>query len=310
MSSTSNQTAIADLEIGHIDQVLLLKGGTTAQTKAGDDYLKCELCDKTGSLSAKKWNTSDTPEAGLYQVRGSVEEYRGKMQIVINGLEPADGDLSRFVRSSEVDGLEGQLDQLLDLLNGEYGDVVRCIFEDDEVRERFLTAPAATKNHHSHRGGLAEHTISMAWLAQEVAGHYEQMYGEGAVDIDLLQAGALLHDLGKIYELDQPDGLTWERQARGELVGHMTECVTLIHDACLATLASQDTRDRLIHMVLSHHGKLEWGSPVKPKLVEAQLLHQIDMMDSRFAMCREAASGLAPGEMSERVWALGGKVIR
>ncbi|MFP4599943.1 MAG: 3'-5' exoribonuclease YhaM family protein [Persicimonas sp.] len=304
MSSTSKETYICDLDVGHIDQPLLLTGAAIHETRKGDPYLRCTLADKTGELAGIKWDTDEAPEAGLYWVTGLVESYQGGLQIKIDGLGNAHSeDLSEFIQSADVDHLEQELDYLLGALEGEVGDVVRCIFADDEIREAFLVAPAATKNHHTYRGGLADHTISMARLADKVATHY----GED-VDQDLLLAGALLHDLGKVRELEKV-GLEWVRDTRGELVGHIAECTAMIHDACLACLASDRTRDRLMHMVLSHHGKLEWGSPVKPKLIEAQLLHLIDMMDSRVEIFRGATDGLEEGELSERVWALGGKVV-
>lgn len=309
MSSTSDQSHIADLEVGTINQTLLLTGAAIHETRSGDPYLRCTLQDKTGELPAVKWDTDDAPEPGLYQVDGFAELYKGAMQVKINGIDPADGDLSEYIRSTEIDTLEEGFDALLGDLGGEYGDVARCIFADDEIREAFFTAPAATKNHHAFRGGLAEHTLSMCEAAARVSTHYRDTYGDDVLDPNLLLAGTLLHDLGKIFELEQ-DGVEWKRQARGELVGHISECVAIIHDACLACLASQDTRDRLIHMVLSHHGKREWGSPVEPRLVEAHILHCIDMMDSRVAMCREATEGLSEGELSGKVWALGGRVVR
>ena len=309
--SSPTKNKITDLSMGSIDQIFLVTGADVHETKNGDPYLRATLGDSTGEIPAIQWETDHAPEPGLYRVQGMVESYKGNLQCKISSMTPAQGDVSEYTPSSpiHVAHLQNQLEQSIEDIGGEYGQVVRDIFADNDLMDAFLIAPAATKNHHAYRFGLAEHTVSMAHIAMSIASHYERMYGQDAVDEDLLLAGTLLHDLGKIYELEEDD-LEWKRKSRGELVGHMAEVVALIHDSCLATLASQDTRDRLMHMVLSHHGRNEWGSPVEPKLLEAQILHCVDLMDSRFNIFRSACEGLGDGEVSERIWALGGRVVR
>ena len=310
--SDGKRCPVAELSIGAIEQPFLITEAEIAETRNGKPYLRCTLADATGEVRANRWDTSVAPTPGIYLVSGLVEEYQGQLQVKLTGdLVPMDDDLSEYLKCSSFSPIQlrQRLRRHLDDLDGEIGQVVRAIFDDSDVEEAFFCAPAATKNHHAFRGGLAEHTISMANIANDVARHYHNFYGYDSVDRNLLIAGVLLHDLGKVYEL-QEEGFSWSRGTRGELVGHMVEVCALIHDACMACLASQDTRDRLMHMVLSHHGRNEWGSPVEPRLVEAMLLHQIDMMDSRFNMFRTATEGLEPGEMSERVWTLGGRVVR
>lgn len=308
---SDDRTPIKDLSVGRIQQPFLVTGASVGETKTGSPYLKATLADKTGELTAIKWDTAEAPAPGVYLVTGLVEEYQGRLQCKISALEASDGDVGEFVKASSFgkDELVSTFDVFLEGLQGEVGDVVRCIFSDGDLRERFFISPASSSNHHGYRHGLLEHTVSMAGIAHEVAKHYAWMYGEGSVDRDLLVAGAILHDLGKVFELEE-DGFEWTYGAEGLLVGHIAECVTLLHDACMATLASERTRRRLIHLVLSHHGRLEYGSPVPPRLLEAQILHLVDMMDSRFAMFREATDGLEVGQLSEWVRPLGGRVVR
>jgi len=298
-----SRSNVDELTVGSIDQTFLLTDAEIHETKNGDPYLRATLQDKTGTLGLVQWETDQPPGDGLYRVRGMVEEYRGQLQVKASDLSPAEGDVEGFVPSSHLGSayLSEQLSEALDQLGGEIGQVVTCIFSDDRLRDRFLSAPAATRNHHAYRGGLAEHTLSMARLARRVSDHYQAFYPEDDIDEDLLVAGVLLHDLAKTTELEQ-DGLTWQYSIEGELVGHIAECVTLISEAATACLASEATRRRLIHMVAAHHGQKDYGSPVEPKLLEAEILHHIDMIDSRASMFREADQGEWVKPLGRRVF--------
>jgi 3'-5' exoribonuclease len=281
----------------------------------GSAFAKLELVDRTGTIGAKKWDTPELPfEAGdVIGVKARVDSWKGTAQLVIESMRVLEEDPSDFVRASHFsqDELDEYLDATLQLIGGECGEVVRSIFEDTSIRAKFLQAPAAQRNHHAYERGLAEHVVSMAKLADKVVEHYATMYQhlDVSIDRDLVVAGVLLHDLGKALEFER-DGVAWTTNLDAELIRHIPQCATMIHDACMATLASDDTRRRLLHVVLAHHGRLEYGSPVVPKLIEAQLVHLIDMMDSRFAMFVEALSGMEPGDVSEWVRPLGGRVVR
>lgn len=309
---TSSRSDVKDLCVGAIDQTFLLSGATIAETKTGKPFLRVNLVDMTGEIPAVQWDTDQAPDPGVYRVRGFIEEYQGTLQCKIGSLEASNEDVDGFVRRSPIDAqdLHYRLCDIEMSLQGKYGEIVVMIFSDEELREKFLTSPAAAGNHHAYIGGLAEHTFSMFTLAHHICDHYNDLYGKGTVDKDLLLAGTLLHDLGKVVELQQNDDFSHSYSVGGELVGHIAECVTIVHDACMATLASDEVRSRLLHMILSHHGQLEYGSPVKPKLLEAQILHLVDMIDSRTAMFREATAGLEEGQISEWVRPLGGRVVR
>lgn len=308
----SSRFDVKDLSVGSIDQTFLLSGAVIAETKNGKPFLRVNLVDMTGEIPGVQWDCETAPAPGVYRVRGFIEEYQGTLQCKIGSVEASGEDVGGFVRRSESshEALHYRLAGIEMSLQGAYGEIVVMIFSDEALREKFLTSPAATGNHHAYVGGLAEHTFSMFTLAHDIGTHYNALYGKGTVDLDLLLAGTLLHDLGKVVELQQNDGFSHSYSVGGELVGHIAECVTIVHDACMATLASDEVRSRLLHMILSHHGQLEWGSPVKPKLLEAQILHLVDMIDSRTAMFREATAGLQENQISEWVRPLGGRVVR
>lgn len=307
-----SRSNICDLEVGdQIDQTFLVATAELGETKTGKPFVKATVMDRTGELAVMAFDRSEVPEPGVYRIVGKVDEFNG-LQLKASEFHPSDEDVDAFVSCSHVPGDE--LQHVLECYIGEIGQhskeyaaVLRAIF-DTETLEAFLVVPAATKNHHSYRRGLAEHTLSMAKLAESVCNHYDAFYGD-AIDRGLVLSGILLHDLGKVVELE-PDGFTWTRSVEGELVGHITEIATRIHDACMATAASAETRARLMHVVLAHHGRQEWGSPVEPRMFEAQLVHLIDMIDSRAGMFRSALAGLEVGEMSEWVRPLGGRAVR
>jgi 3'-5' exoribonuclease len=165
------------------------------------------------------------------------------------------------------------------------------------------------KNHHAWEHGLAEHVLSMLELAHNAALHYQGRYGSGAVDVDLLLAGVFLHDLGKVYDYERR-GLAWELTTRGVAVGHIATCTELLALSYEACETPHAVRERLTHLVLSHHGIKSFGSPVEPVTVEARILHQVDMLDSRISPMMEVRDELDDGEMSEWVRAIRGRVLR
>ncbi len=167
----------------------------------------------------------------------------------------------------------------------------------DKVNEKFYKYPAASKIHHGYMGGLAEHTLGMAAVAEDIASLYPQL------DRDLLIAGVLIHDLGKTAELG---GLIQsEYSEEGKLTGHIS-----IGHAWLVEVADEkglaDTEEALLlrHMVLSHHGKLEYGSPITPEIPEAEVLSLIDNLDARLNTLKNALAGIKPGQWTQRIFAL------
>jgi 3'-5' exoribonuclease len=167
-----------------------------------------------------------------------------------------------------------ELRQIISGLAEPWQSLTRRLLLDREFLTAFANAPAARAMHHAYIGGLLEHTLSMAAIAKVLARHYPY------VNQNLLLAGVLLHDMGKVMEYTTEG--TFSFSDDGRLVGHITRAVILIELAAAATAGfPQEDLRQLVHLVASHHGNLEWGSPVVPKTLEAILLHQIDLLDSR-----------------------------
>lgn len=290
--------------------VILAETGTT---KGGKPFAALRLVDRTDTVEARMWDTASVPAAAgeVIGVRAKVDEFNGAKQLILESVKVyPDEDPANFVRASHVsrEQLEQTLEADLAGIRGEFGDIARLIFRDDILRSVFLDAPAAIKNHHAYARGLAEHTLSMVIAARLLVGHYRYFYLD-EIDENLVVAGVLLHDLGKVVEY-QRDGLAWGTGLVGELVGHIPLVDAMIVDAGMAVGAEAEKVARLRHIVLAHHGRREYGSPVEPRTMEAQIVHQVDMIDSRLGMMREAIRGVDRGSVSEWVRPLGGRVVR
>jgi len=257
------------------------------QKNNNQDYLRLTLGDKTGSVAAlsfadtdKNWHTFSQGDYVL--VRGVVKEYAGRPQIKLNRVQPLsdDGvDARDFLPSADRDAGE-MYEELLGWVRSVEDPHIRQllerVFNDPEIGARFRMAPAAKAMHHAYIGGLLAHTLSVIGLCHRVAGHY----GSEAVNRDLLLAGAMLHDLGKAWELDWHRGFDYTDH--GRLLGHIVE-ETLLVDRIIGEIDGfpEELRMQLIHLVISHHGTYEYGSPRRPKTVEALILHYVDDLDSK-----------------------------
>lgn len=285
----------------------LVTDAKVSTAKNGKDFVRLTLVDGSSSVAVMRFDCSRAPESGtVLEVKGITEEFNG-LQLKADSWKILDLDPEDFVASSRFirEFLESKLQAELDNLGGEVGEITREVFA--QVWEEFLTAPAAMRNHHAHARGLAEHTWSMMRIAHRVANHYNESYA-GMIDRDLLIAGVFLHDLGKVLDY-QRNGVVWETSLAGEIVGHMTHCVVMIHDAAMAVLASPEVEQKLIHLVLSHHGQLDYGSPIKPKTMEALVLHHIDMLDAHAEMMRVALES-TESPITEYVRPLGVRCVR
>ncbi|MGD9948015.1 MAG: 3'-5' exoribonuclease YhaM family protein [Desulfobulbus sp.] len=265
--------------------VFLISRKTLAETKAGKPYLALGLMDSSGEVEARLWDNADqyaplAEEGNFILVQAVAKPFREQMQLVINGLQQVPEsavDLADFMPASARPLAE--MAQELEMVIDNIGDqplqlLMRTIFQ-GETLAKFQRAPAAKKMHHAYIGGLIEHTLSIIGMAYKAAEHYP------LIDRDMLVAGALLHDLAKIEEFDfarPPFGYT----DRGRLVGHLVLGVEMIRRTAEQVQGiSAEQVDRLIHMVLSHHGQYAFGSPVLPMTPEAILLNQLDDMDAK-----------------------------
>ena len=259
----------------------LLHDVVRRQSKDGRPFLLATLRDRTGQISGVFWDVPLTVDVwarpGLaVLVSGRVSLYKDAIQVSISDLARANGlDLTVFLPASRRSRgtMLAELRDHIAALAEPWQTLAGYLLLEGELAERFATVPAARSMHHAYIGGMLEHTLSMATVARMLAGHYPH------VNVDLLVCGTLLHDMGKAHEYALEEGFT--RTEDGLLVGHIVRGIVVIEQAAAELDFPQEELRQLVHLIASHHGTQEWGSPVVPKTLEAVLLHQIDLLDSR-----------------------------
>ena len=266
-------------------------------------------------MGAKLWDCDrfklDFEVGDVVQVDGTVEEYRGACQLRVRKIvkcAPEEYDLRDYLPRSTRDP-EEMYAVLLERLRRVPESPVRALLlflmEDPAIAEKYKLAPAAASFHHAYLGGLLEHVISLVKLGDHLCDHY------GWVDRDLVLAGLVLHDLGKIEELSFTRGFTYT--TRGQLLGHITIGLDIIHERIRAMPDFPAAlRDKIEHLILSHHGKLEFGSPKEPMFPEALLVHYLDDLDSKLESMRSqfVTDKDRAGEWTSRNRALGRELLK
>jgi 3'-5' exoribonuclease len=279
----------SDLEIGQeVSEVFCVSRVQRRMGRSGP-FLTLEFLDRSGRVPGVAWEEVDRlaehlVEGSYARVEGRVTDFRGEPQIHVVGaagvpcrVEPAD-----FLPQGPVPGSRSIA--AIRRLAGSIGDaglrsLVEGFLDDPAFAARFAAAPAATLHHHAYVGGLAEHTLSVMDLCAAAAGHYPDL------DRDLLLAGAFCHDLGKIRELAVRPGFPYTEE--GQLLGHVVMGYEMVRERARETLGLAPERIvDLGHLVLSHQGELEWGSPVEPRTLEALTLHYLDNLDSKVGAAR------------------------
>ena len=273
-----------------ITGVFLVQHKDIRRKRTGEPYLSLILADRTGELEAKMWdNVSEVMDTfdrdDFLKVRGQLQVYQNRRQLTVHRLQRQDAstlDLADFFPASQRDP-----DQMLSELRGiiaalqnpHLRALLELMFNDPEIAQRYKVAPAAKSVHHAYLGGLIEHVLSMCGLARFVASHYPD------IDLDLLLAGVILHDVGKIYELSYERGFHYTSE--GQLLGHIFIGLRML-DEKMRQLPDFPAKLRTLleHMIISHHGELEFGSPRPPSFPEALLLHYIDNIDSKLECMR------------------------
>jgi len=289
---SSSRTWIKDLQPGtDIEESYAVRSADVRQRRGGGPYLAICLGDRTGDVTALVWEKverlREVLEPGtVVAVKGQVQRYNQRIQVVVRRAEAlpdeqVDQDL--FVRSSAVEPalLWKQLLALIEEVGeSNLRQLLFRVFSDPEVERLFKVAPAARSMHHAFRSGLLEHTVSVTTAALSLARHYR-------LDGDMVVAGALLHDLGKIWELEI--GASIEYTDDGRLLGHLP-METLFVERKIIELERfpPELRRQLLHILLAHHGEYEFGSPRRPKTPEALLVHMVDNLDSKMAGMLEA----------------------
>lgn len=291
-SSSNKRTWVKDLCAGtEFDECFAVRSVDVRQRRGGGPYLAAIIGDKTGEVTALVWQNVDRLRAilepgSVVSLKGQVQRYNQQLQIVVRQAEALPGESVEdelFVRSSAADPalLWKQLNRLIEeVKDADVRQLLFRIFSEPEVEKPFRAAPAARSMHHAFRSGLLEHTISVTTVARLLARHYE-------LNEDLVVAGCLLHDLGKIWELEI--GASIEYTDDGRLIGHIP-METLFVDKKIGELENfpAETRRQLLHILLAHHGEYEFGSPRRPKTPEALLVHITDNLDSKMAGMMEA----------------------
>jgi 3'-5' exoribonuclease len=273
-----------------ITSIFLVQNKDIRQKKGGDPYLSLLLCDKTGEVDAKMWdNVAEVMDTfdrdDFIKVKGQVLLHQNRLQVNIHKLQrvpEAEVNLAEYFPASDRNP-EEMFTELRGLLAGMTNPHLKALLDlmldDPEIARRYKLAPAAKSVHHAYLSGLLEHVLSMAHLARMLGGHYK------GIDADLLMAGVVLHDIGKIYELhyERSFGYTTE----GHLLGHIHMGVLMVGEK-LRGLPDFPSKLRVLleHLILSHHGQLEYGSPKVPLFPEALLLHHIDNLDSKMESMR------------------------
>lgn len=289
-----------------LNEPLLVKDVKNGTTSKGAPYLTLTLQDSSGTIDAKFWDVSDADEklirtGRIYLFHFEVLLYNHNLQVRVNKVEPVDEsslDLSEFVITSDHSEKERRekLKYFVDSIQNEtYRKLVQGML--DYVGDKYFTFPAASKIHHNFLGGLSEHSLSMASMADDVCRHYPQL------DRDLLISGALIHDVGKTAEMSGP--VTTEYTLEGKLEGHISLANGWLTEVS-EKLGLSDTEEctLLHHMILSHHGHYEYGSPVLPMLQEAEVLSLIDNLDARMNTLKHALDNVKPGSWTGRLFAL------
>ena len=292
---------------GMCDGFVILKKCEVKNSKNGSSYLDLVLGDKDGEIPAKVWDYTDN---GLYEaemivkVRGTIEQYNGKDQFRIAQIRPVastdDYNLADLVPASEVGG-EQIFNMLLKRVNtfkdNDLKRIVLSILEDK--KESLVNCPAAFRLHHAMVGGLMLHTMSIVRMAEEICKIYPN------IDKELLLSGAILHDTAKTWEFElSKTGLVKGYSTEGELIGHLVKGAMYIENAADKLGIKSEKVVLLQHMILSHHGVPEFGSPVRPMFLEAEILSSLDSLDATIFEINNATGKVKAGEFTDRQWAL------
>ena len=285
---------------------LIVRSAEQRAAASGKNYLDMTLADRSGSINAKMWDgTVQPPVAGsIVKVRATGNEFNGRMQLRVEKIRAAENrdgvDMSTLIPCAPEDP-KAMLEEIVRAADHIADPDLRRITCEllDRAGSKLLTFPAAKQMHHAERSGLLHHMTTMLRAAQAIMTVYPQL------NPSLLVAGVIVHDLAKIDEMDADAlGLVADYSVDGKLLGHIVRGVVNIQTAAEKTGASPAKALLLQHMVLSHHGIPEYGSPMAPNFPEAEVLNTLDTLDARLYEMDEAIARAVPGGFSEKVWGL------
>lgn len=290
----------------NINLPLLLTKCVKGSTNSGEPYLSLTLQDDTGYAEGKVWSVKPSTEANcvvgeVVNITGSVNRYQNALQLKIVEVErlPQDSiDVLEYLPEPAISpsDLKGYIGKVAEsITNGILRNIVTALLE--RYESRFYSYPAASRNHHDCPSGLALHTKGMLELAAKLIEVYP------SINQDLLYSGVILHDLGKVVELTGP--IATEYTTEGKLLGHISILQSEVYEIAKTKGWHESEEVMLLrHMILSHHGELEFGSPVLPMIVEAEILRFIDNIDARMNMLDKALSTVEKGGFTPRIFPL------
>jgi len=283
---TGKKQFISDLEAGaRADSIFMVAKKQVRKKKNGDDYCAVTLQDKEGSIEGVLWteiyrSAGNFTEGDLVSVEGDVKEYKGIKQLVINSIKKIENkediEYSDYIKTSrrDIDEMFAEIKEYAARVkNPHLKKLIDLYFEDKEFVKDFKNAAAAVRYHHAFKGGLLEHTLAVTEICDAIFRVYHNL------NYDLLISGAILHDIGKIREYKTL--ATTEVTDEGKLLGHITIGYGWVLEKIKQINGFPgDLRDRLLHIILSHHGQKEFGSPKRPKILEAFIVYYVDHMDA------------------------------
>ena len=278
------------------ESFVLIKNADVRVAKNGKKFIAFTFQDTSGTIDGKYWDASEDEitrftAGNVVLLNGKREVYQNKPQVKILHMRLATAE-EPSQPSLYMERAPLKKEEMVEEMNR----IVRYLMT--KYQQEFYEFPAAKRNHHAFANGLAYHTVSMLRLGKAIAKEYPE------INTSLLYAGIILHDLGKVLELS--GAITTEYTVAGNLIGHLVLVDEEITKACLALKIDDREEDVVVlrHMVLAHHGLLEYGSPVRPRIMEAEILHQIDTMDASIQMMLGAIRQTQPGEYTERIFGL------
>jgi 3'-5' exoribonuclease len=274
----------------NIDDVFLVMAKQLRTNRQGNLFLQVELRDRSGSISARMWNATENltrqfDDGDFLRVKGRVQLFQGALQMILSHISPVESEkieIADFLPHTEQDIsklLERLRSVLLRMSNHHLRALVECFLMDDQFVRDFCRAPAGVRNHHAYIGGLLEHVVTLLDLADRILPLYPEL------DRDVLLSGVFLHDLGKVRELSF--GRSFGYSDEGQLIGHLVIGVEILNEKIreveklMGERFPEELLLRLKHMILSHHGTYEFGSPKLPMTPEAIALHHLDNFDAK-----------------------------
>ncbi|MGH9445583.1 MAG: 3'-5' exoribonuclease YhaM family protein [Terriglobia bacterium] len=310
------RVSVAELEPGRrINSVFLLQAKERKTARNGSAYLDLEFKDATGAVRGKLWDCdrlkADYEVDDFVLIDGNVELYQGTLQISVREIRRSvevEVNLLDFLPRTRYDPDQmyaAILQRLQSEPEGPLKQLLLAVFEDPILAEKYKLAPAATTLHHAFLGGLLEHVSSLWQLGDRLCEHYPWL------NRSLVLTGVLLHDLGKVEELHFQRSFRYS--TRGQLLGHITIALEMIHEKIRAIPGFPETlKHQVEHLILSHHGKLEFGSPKEPMFPEALAVHYLDELDSKLESMRAQyeTEKDRPGPWTSRNRALGRELLK